>query len=177
MFRSLLPNLRSFRESEDGSMVVPFALWMPVFILLIVSSIELGTLTIRHTQLERALDQTVRDVKIGSGAATHDELKQAICEKTSVLPGCMTTLHLEMIVLDMRNWSTPPAQADCVDISEEVTPQRNFEHGEGGQMMLLRACYKFQPVTPIGSLNASLRTDGNGYSALISTSAFVHEPS
>ncbi len=158
-------------------MVVPFALWMPVFILLIVSSIELGTLTIRHTQLERALDQTVREVKIGSGAATHDELKTAICEKTNMLAGCMQTLHLEMIVLDMRGYSAPPASADCVDISEDVTPQRSFEHGDGGQMMLLRACYKFQPVTPIGSLNASLPKDSNGYSALVSTSAFVHEPS
>jgi hypothetical protein len=174
----VLPSrLRRFLTGENGSMVVPFALWLPVFIMVIVSSIELGTLTVRHTQLERALDQTVREVKIGSGAATHDEMKAAICARTTTLPGCTEMLHLEMVVLDMRDWSQPPASADCVDISEDVTPQRMFQNGQGGQMMLLRACYKFRPATPIGSFNASLRDDGQGYSAIVSTSAFVHEPS
>lgn len=176
MTRSLTSFLRHFRDRDDGSMVVPFALWMPVFILLIVSSIELGTITVRHTVLERALDQTVREIKIGTGAVTHDQLKEAICNKTSVLPECMQTLHLEMIVLDMRNWSQPSDKADCIDAAEPVTPQRNFENGQGGEMMFLRACYKFKPVTPIGSLNASLTTDSQGYTGIVSTSAFVHEP-
>ena len=177
MTRNILPLLKRFRTSEDGSVVAPVALWMPVFLMLIISSIELGTVTIRHTVLERALDQTVREVKLGIGPTSHDQMKESICNKVSVLPGCMETLHLEMIPLDMRNWSEPPATADCRDVSQPVTPQRAFTNGRGGQMMYLRACYKFKPVTPIGSLNASLPKDNQGYTGLVSTSAFVHEPS
>lgn len=169
--------LRRFRTGDEGSMVVPFALWMPVFTVLIVSSIELGTLTVRHTVLERSLDMAVRDVRLGTAPNTHDGLKAAICDRATVLPNCMTTLHLEMIPLNMTAWTDPPASADCVDTSQDFTPQRNFVHGGGGAMMLLRACYKFRPITPIASFNAHVAKDGDGYTGIVSTAAFVTEPS
>ncbi|MBB3986068.1 pilus assembly protein [Sagittula sp. NFXS13] len=177
MTRTLLPLLRRFGRREDGTVAPEVALWMPIFLLLIISSMELGIVTIRHTVLERALDQTVRDVKLGIGPTTHAQMKAAICARARILPECAQTLHLEMIPLDINNWAQPAAAADCVDLSEPVTPQRHFVNGQGGQIMFLRACYKFRPVTPIGSLNASLNKDGEGYTGLVSTSAFVNEPS
>lgn len=169
--------LRRFRDSEEGSMVVPFALWTPVFLGLILSSIELGTVTIRHTALERAMDETVRDLRLGTGAANdHAALKASICDRAAVLPGCEDTLHLEMLRLDMRAWETPPLVADCVDVSETVNPQRNFSFGSSNEMMMLRACYKYKPITPAGTLSSSLPTDDDGYTALVATTAFVHEP-
>lgn len=177
MIPSLLRTLRRFWAGEDGNSTIPYVLWVPAFIIIIVSSIELGTVTIRSVQLERALDQAVREVKIGVGAPSHDALKAAICAKTSVLAGCKQTLQLEMIPLDMRNYSAPPSKADCVDVSQEATPQRTYRNGSGGQLMILRACYKFKPLTGAATLNASLRKDAQGYTAIVSTSAFVYEPS
>jgi Flp pilus assembly protein TadG len=168
---------RRFRDGEEGSMVVPFALWIPVFTMLIVSSIELGTVTIRHTVLERSLDMAVRDLRIGTGATSHDALKADICERATILPDCLNALQLEMIPLNMVAWTDPPATADCVDVSEDFTPQRSFVHGGGGAVMMLRACYKFRPVTPIASFNASVAKDENGYTGIVSTAAFVTEPS
>jgi hypothetical protein len=174
---SPLSALRRFCASEDGNAVAAFALWLPLFVGIIVSSVELGTITIRHTQLERALDQSVRDLKIGVTAPTHDALKARICARTTVLPGCMETLHLEMIPMDMHNIQEPQATADCVDVSQPATPQRSFSNGASGQLMFLRACYKFRPLTPAATLNASLPKDDQGYTAIVSTSAFVFEPS
>lgn len=169
--------LRRFRKSEEGSMVVPFALWTPVFVTLMVSTIEMGTLTIRHSAMERALDQTVRDVRLGTGTSfTHQQLKQSICDLSAVLPDCMRTLHLEMLRLDMRNFNEPDYFPDCVDVAEEATPQRNFEMGESNEVMFLRACYKYVPFSPTGYLGGSMMVDGNGYTAVIATSAFVLEP-
>lgn len=169
--------IRRFWAEEAGNAVVPYALWLPLFVAIIVSAVEIGSITVRHTQLERALDQTVREVKIGVTTPSHDALKTAICGKTTVLPNCIGTLHLEMIPLDMRNYSAPPATADCVDVSQDATPQRSFTHGTSGQMMFLRACYKFRPATAAATLNASLPKDDQGYTAIVSTSAFVYEPS
>lgn len=166
-----------FARDQRGSAVVPFALWTPVFLMLILSSVELGTVTIRSTLLERAMDKTVRDVRLGTaGITTHAGLKQAICDQAAVLPNCTDTLQLEMIRLDMRAWSQPPAAADCVDTSEPVTPQRTFQNGGGGEMMFLRACYKYRPITPAGTLSSSLAKDAQGFTALIASSAFVTEP-
>lgn len=178
MTRFIMKTLRRFRDSEDGSSVVPFALWTPVFLALVLSSIELGVVTLRHTTLERALDQTVRDVRLGTGTNyTHESLKQSICEKAPVLPDCMNMLQLEMVKLNMRQWSAPPASADCVDTAQAVNPLRSFEYGRDNEMMMLRACYKFKPISPSGGLAANLPADANGYTAVVSTSAFVQEPS
>ena len=160
-------------------MVVPFALWTPVFLALIVSSVEIGTITIRHTVLERALDRTVRDMRISGAGASSEIIKQGICDRSPALAECMARLQLEMIKLDMRDWVDPPLNADCTDTSlleGEVTPMRNFQHGGAHEMMLIRACYKFKPVTPAGMVGGSLGKDDEGYTAIVSTSAFVHEP-
>ncbi len=178
MTRTVKKFLKSFAKDETGSAVVPFALWTPVFLGLILSAIEMGTVTIRHTALERALDQTVREIRIGQGDLnSHAALKERICQAAAVLPSCTEMLHLEMIRLDMRNWSGPQNRADCVDTSEEVTPNRTFEHATENQTMFLRACFKYRPITPAGTLSSSLQKDDAGYTALISTSAFVTEPS
>ena len=177
MIAALKTALRRLRDREDGSMVVPFALWTPVFLGLILSSIELGTVTIRHTALERAMDETVRDLRLGTGTAVdHASLKTAICQRAAVLPDCETTLHLEMLRLSVRDWTTPPLVADCVDTAQAANPQRNFTFGSANEMMFLRACYKYQPITPAGTLSSSLAKDAQGYTALVAQAAFVHEP-
>ena len=43
-------------------------------------------------------------------------------------------------------------------------------------MMFLRACYKYTPITPAGTLSSNLPKDAEGYTALVATTAFVHEP-
>lgn len=178
MTRFLHKTLRRFRDSEDGSAAVPFALWMPVMVGVILSTVELGAVTIRHQALERGLDQTVRDVRLGTGTIyDHASLKQSICEKAAALPDCMNTLQLEMVKLDLRNWTFPDPTADCVDTSLEVNPQREFTYGKDNEMMMLRACFKYTAVSPAGYLSSALQSDAQGYTAIISTAAFVQEPS
>ena len=176
MISKLSAVFRAFAKDEHGSMVVPFALWTPVFLGLILSTIELGTVTIRHTALERALDETVREVRLGQ-LSSHDAMKQSICDKAPVLPDCMNTMHLVMLPLDLRAWSAPAASADCRDVSEEVTPNRNFENGGDMNVMFLRACFKYRPITPAGTISSNLAKDAEGLTALVSTSAYVQEPS
>ena len=168
---------RRFRKSEDGSAVVPFALWMPVMVGIALSTIEVGAMTLRHTQLERALDQTVREVRLGTGHTyTHAQLKQMICDRTSILGDCGAMLHLEMIGLDMRDWTDPPSNVDCTDVAQEVTPQRTFEFGREHQTMLLRACYKYNPITPVSRIGSPVKVDENGFTGVVSTATFVYEP-
>ncbi|MHA6324983.1 TadE/TadG family type IV pilus assembly protein [Roseivivax sp. CAU 1753] len=174
----LLNSARHFWQKEDGTSVVPFALWMPVFLTLILSGLELSALTVRHTALEKALDQTVRDVRLGTGTNyDHASLKLSICERAAILPNCLQTLRLEMVKLDLRDWITPPDVVQCVDTVEQVLPVVEFEYGRDNELMFLRACYKFQPFSPTTAFSESLVKDANGYSAIVSTAAFVQEPS
>ncbi|MDA7426093.1 TadE/TadG family type IV pilus assembly protein [Thalassococcus lentus] len=172
----VLNPLRRFAENENGSVVVPFAMWMPVFIGLVLATIEVGTVTIRSTALERALDETVREVRLGN-AGDQTAIKQSICNRAAVLPDCLDRLQLEMVRLDMRNWSNIPNRADCVDTSEVFTPNRAFQNAGGSEVMFLRACFKYRPITPAGNLSANLPEDDEGFTAITASSAFVTEPS
>ena len=70
----------------------------------------------------------------------------------------------------------PAASPDCVDTNLTVTPMRSFVHGGQHETMLLRACFKYRPISPGGALASSMYKDDEGYTALVATSAFVHEP-
>ncbi|SPF78269.1 TadE/TadG family type IV pilus assembly protein [Pseudoprimorskyibacter insulae] len=173
----LSTRLRRFARCEDGSMVIPFALWAPLFMVLMISAVELGLVTIRHSELERALDLTVRDVRLGTGTDwDHKTLKESICANSNLLPNCAKTLNLEMLRLDMRNFNEPDYYPDCADIAADTQTQRNFESGGSNDVIFLRACYKYQPFSPSGYLSSYMMVDRNGFTALISSSAFVLEP-
>lgn len=170
--------LKGFLRDEKGSVhTIEFVLWVPLFLILIIATIEMGAMTMRHTQLEQSLDKTVRVVRLGTGQnLTHAALKTRICEGAPLLAECEATLKLEMIPLNLRDWSEPPANADCVDTSRTVNPLRQFDAGTDNELMYLRACYKYRPIAPTGTLAGAL-TGSDGYTTIVSFSAFVQEPS
>ncbi len=204
MIRKSTQRARSFLRKEDGSaMLVPAALWIPVFATVIVSGVEMGTVTARHTMLEQAMDRTVRDVRLGTGTVyTRESLKQSVCDYASVLPDCMATLQLEMIKLDIRDWMGPPVPPyQCQDMTidqtgsgsgsdddddddddnegggdDEVVPVVAFEYGRENELMLLRACFKYEPLSPLVGLGKALEKDAAGYTQMVAEAAFVHEP-
>ena len=169
--------LRRFRKSEDGSATVEFVIIFPIFMFLFASCFELGTIMLRQTMLDRGIDMTVRQVRLGVvPIVTHDTLKDMICDRAAILPNCNTQLKLEMRVIDPRAWVNMPATADCIDRADLNLPALNFQTGLPNQMMILRACHLFDPYFPTFGLGEFVpRQSGDAY-ALISTSSYVVEP-
>ena len=177
MMRPVKKMLRRFRRSEDGSATIEFAITFPAMILFLLSGIELAFVTLNHVMLERAMDMTVRDIRLGTGTAPqHDEIKDLICQRAGFISDCSSTLRLEMIQVDPRNWLGIPQEVDCVDQSEEVAPVREFVNGLENELMVLRACAKVDPIFPTTGLGDALIKDGAGQYALVAISAFVQEP-
>ena len=166
-----------FSRSEEGSATVEFAITFPAILFLMVAGIELGVVTLQNSMLERAVDMTVRDIRLGTGTAPqHSEIKDLICDRAGFIKNCDTNLRLEMVQIDPRNWTDIPATPDCTDQSEEVAPVRSFVNGQENELMILRACAKFDPLFPTAGLGNAMIKDGAGQYALVSTSAFVQEP-
>jgi len=169
--------LRRFRKDEDGSQVIDFAIMLPLFIMAMMSSVELGFVSIKHMMLERALALTVREIRLGTGSAPqHNDIKDKICARAPMLDNCENNLRLEMVKLNLRTWANPPATVDCIDHSEDVKPVREFTSGNVNDLMLLRACALFKPILPGSGLGKALDKDGAGYAALVAQSACVQEP-
>ncbi|MDX1780594.1 MAG: TadE family protein [Thalassovita sp.] len=174
MFKRFLDR---FRNSESGSATMEFVMVFPIFMVLMGSAWELGVITMRTTTIERATDLVVRDIRLGTGTAPqHDEIKQRICDLAPILRNCDTNLRVELLQLDPRNWAEPPTYADCTDTSQPVSPVRSFENGQENELMLMRVCFKVDPVFPAVGLGHRLVTDASGKFALVASAAFVQEP-
>ena len=66
--------LGRFLKGNEGSVTVEFVLWFPLFFALVLTSLESGMLMLRYVMLERGLDITVRELRIGTLVApTHDQ--------------------------------------------------------------------------------------------------------
>jgi Flp pilus assembly pilin Flp len=168
---------RFFRDESGATNLIPFALWVPLFLGVIVAGVEMGALSVRHTQLERGLDVTVREVRLGTGESIdHGTLKAMVCANAPILSDCENMLRLEMIPLSLWDWLEPARIADCEDLSQPVRPLRQFTSGDPNELMFLRACYKYKPIVPTGALAGAFARDGEGYTALVSFAAFVQEP-
>ena len=85
-------------------------------------------------------------------------------------------MRLEMTAINPREFTGLPALPDCVDLPEAVSPVRGWSLGQQHELMMLRACYRFEPVFGSFGLGKLLGTDGEGYGKMVAISAFVQEP-
>ncbi|WP_297769660.1 TadE/TadG family type IV pilus assembly protein [uncultured Roseovarius sp.] len=177
MTRPFKKCLRHFRRDETGTASVEFVIVVPFFLALMILSIEVGFLTMRATFLERGLDMAAREVRLGTGTAPqHDDIKRIICANSIVINDCESNLRLEMRPTDIRNLTALEQGADCTDLAQPAKPVREFTPGQQNELMLLRACVKYNPLFPRSLLGSRLIDDENGQSSLVAITAFVQEP-
>ena len=177
MMGRLRNTLRRFRKQDDGNASVEFVLVFPIYLSMMLMSIELGFITLQHTLLERGLDITVRDIRLGTGTAPqHDDIKESICENALMIRDCQNTLRLEMRSADMRSYASLEDPIDCTDAAEPAKPVKEFTPGQQNELMLLRACLRFEPLFPDDALGSALVKDSSGYSSIVALTAFVQEP-
>ena len=173
------PRLRQFLGHSEGSATIEFALIFPVFIMIWLASFELGMLQLRHTMLERGLDLAIREVRISTvGPPSYENIRESICTNSLILSDCDQHLKLEMMRMPPNVSLTGMAEADCIDRSEEVAPVREWTYGQSGDLMLVRACFLFDPFFPTTGIGYELAEafDNGGSYALTAMTAFVSEP-
>jgi hypothetical protein len=180
MTRSTL-RLARFARADRGTAKVEFCILFPVFIVLLLSGFEAGMLMTRQLMLERGLDLTMRELRLGTMAnPTHTAVKQEICEKSLIIPNCMTSVQLELREVDMVAWNVPMDGNRCVDRTAELDPMLDppdgFTAGARNVLMMVRACAVFDPWFPGVGLGTQLPRDRSGGYRLVATSGFVNEP-
>lgn len=170
--------LRRFRRDEDGSaMLMEFAIFVPLLFGAFLMAVEMGIYSMRQMYLDRGLDIAVRYIRLNTHQTfTHNDIKQMICDNSGWLENCDETLRLEMTTVDPRQFARFNQEVDCVDTSQPVQPVRGFTLGRANQMMMLRACVRFNPVYPTSGLGHAFEKDGTGRAKMVSTAAFVQEP-
>jgi hypothetical protein len=175
--RRLLGRLGRFGRDQSGVVSFEFVLIAPLYLVLFLSTVEAGVLLTRGVIMERALDMSVRNLRLGiGGPMTHDQLKAQICANTVMIRDCMNVVRLELRPVSTVTFEPLNTPAVCVERDEEIQPVVEFRTGVENELMLVRICTVVDPIFPTTGLGLRLPKDASGGFRLIATSAFVNEP-
>ncbi|MGR3662483.1 MAG: TadE/TadG family type IV pilus assembly protein [Paracoccaceae bacterium] len=173
----LVARLASSFRRDNGNATIEFALLFPAFITLFMMVVETGVLLTRGVMLDRAVDMSMRDLRLGLlTPMTHDALKTSICNNSVIIPNCEESILLELRPISTTTWEPLTTDVTCVDRSAEIQPVLEFEAGVTNEMMLVRVCALFDPFFPTSGLAAQIKINEAGEYALVTVSAYVNEP-
>ncbi|WP_190305680.1 TadE/TadG family type IV pilus assembly protein [Roseicitreum antarcticum] len=162
---------------QSGTASVEFVIVFPLMMTLMLGGIETGLTLTKKVMLERALDMTVRDIRLGRlTGATPDELRQHLCDRTIILTNCATDLLIETVPVTAGTWSAPTDAMSCVNRVDEITPVTAQRSGGTLVPTVVRACLIIDPVFPTTPMGLRLPLDASGGFALYSTSLYLAEP-
>jgi len=173
----LLRLLKRFRRREDGFATVEFVILFMPFMVILVSTYEIGMANVRHVMLERGTDLAVRQIRLNTGSApTKEEIRTMVCNGAAIIPDCLNVLEIELQSVSKDTYDMPPREASCVDRDEEIQPIVKYENGQQDELMIIRLCAVIDPMFPSFGLGYTMPKDDTGGYRLVTMSAFVNEP-
>jgi len=174
----MISRLRNFwSRDEEGTAAVEFVLVFPLIMTLFLSTFELAMLTAKYTMLDRAMDMTMRDVRLSSGnPLSADDVRQRICDRTLLIKNCNAELVVEMTDILPPVWTWPATRTPCANRGAGTSPVVNFTQATSNKLVLVRACALVDPWFPTTGLGMQLTKGADGTFQMTSVSAFVAEP-
>ncbi|MCX7646026.1 MAG: pilus assembly protein [Rhodobacteraceae bacterium] len=168
---------------EDGNASVEFVVVFPVLFYMLICAAESGYMLARSVMLDRALDLTVRSLRLGLlPGVQHAQLKALICadpalKNTGLMRNCEQIMMLELRPVDTDTFQPLNNSPTCVDRNPgAIQPVTDFRLGAENELMLVRACAVVNPIFPLTGVGFHLPKDSTGGYQLVSMSAFVNEP-
>lgn len=170
--------LGRFRRDQDGSSTIEFVIVAPIMFMFMAMGVELGLTMTRQVMLDRAVDVTVRALRLGNIPPNvgMQDLRRAICSQTAIIQDCEDNLLLELRRVSTSTWNFPTTPPACIDRAEEIVPVTEVTSGGSNDMMILRACLIIDPLFPTSPLGMRLPLDASGGYQLVTISSFVNEP-
>lgn len=159
---------RAFRTDDRGATALEFALVAPMFIALLVATIEIGVLEVMSSNLDAAVMVAARKIRTGASdrPASSTEFVNLICAKMVDNPtDCRNRLATS--VQRVATFSSAQSAADA-------TPTGQFDAGGPGDIILVRTTYRWPLMLPMYAGNFQLA--GPNEALLDARAAFRNEP-
>jgi Flp pilus assembly protein TadG len=166
--------LSRFRRNENGATVVEFALVAAPFFALMFAIIETALLFFADQTLDTAVSSVARLIRTGQAqeaGMSADAFKTAICDQMGGLLNCSTGLKVDVrkyTDFDSISLATP------VDADGNLKVTENYDAGQGGDIVVVRAYYEWPVFVPL--LDSYLANMPDGTHLLVATAAFRNEP-
>lgn len=164
-------------DDESGNASLEFVTLFPLVILLFCSAFEAGVLSIRQVMLDSATTDVVRHLRLASNTPPErSALINLVCERAKVFPDCENAISVELAPIDTTAWDLDRGALGCNNRENGFIPAEEYVAGDNNELMMLRICAVFEPVFPTVGLGATLTRINDTDYAIVSTSAFVNEP-
>ena len=167
---------RAWLGCESGAATIPAVIFLPTFIMFMISAVDLSLLMLRQIVLDRAIDVATRDIRLGAAdISSHAALKASICDGLGLFDDCANNVTVELFEIDDSSWTSDAGTVTCTD-KDLPDPEVTLQTGAVNQMVLMRVCMKVSPMVAADPLALALVTSADGKYALISSTVFVNEP-
>ena len=170
--------VRKLAGDEAGSPAVEFALVFPIFIGVVLATLQAGTIFLVKAFFESGAEQAARVVLTNqaTGTMTAAQFKAEICNQLTALFNCgQVTVELEPMPTGTTNISTLlPTFDSHGNLVGTPTVDVGANAGAAGTDMLLVVMYPW-PVYG-GPLGLNFSNLGNGKMLMTSTQVFRIEP-
>ncbi|MBV7410191.1 TadE/TadG family type IV pilus assembly protein [Maritimibacter sp. DP1N21-5] len=164
-------------KREEGNATIEFVILFPAIMTLFLSAFEISIYLARSVLLERALDISVRQLRLGTLAPkTAAELRDHICNGTLIFPDCIAATTIELTPISTSTWQFPANTIACVDRNAEIQPAMNVNFGQANDVMIVRACTVLDPFFATTPWVMGLPLDASGGYNIAAASTFVNEP-
>lgn len=175
---------RSFLKDDSGEATIEFLFVFPILFLIFTASFESSMFMARYVMFERAVDLTVRQLRLGTLLdPSHQVLKETICRSGMMIGSvsdCVNSMKIWMQPIDTGTFAMTAPPRSCVDKSQPIVtddpPSGEFAYGTENQIMLLRICMKADPMFPTTAVSVKMPVEADGSYVMLVTSTFVNEP-
>ena len=188
-FQSFCRRMRT--DANKGSVAMEFAFIAPVFLLMMMATIESGIIFFSQSALQNALSDTARLVRTGQAACytkdasgdcqpmTGDEFRKEVCDKVIVLlktcrKGADGNSDLQFDAKAYASGFGSLSNSSPLDMSGDLPNLTLFDTGTACDVVLVRAFYRWPVITP--GLRFFLANMNDHYHLLATAAAFRNEP-
>ncbi len=174
-----------FRNDQDGTTAIEFALVALPFLMMAIGIIGLGLYSFTRSSLEHAVETSARKIRTGQlqtlaqtdPTATFGAFKQSICDEAASYIDCgKVTMHIQT----NSDWAgvTPNGCLDTSGVQVNSSGQDGDSIGDhsggAGDVVLVTVCYEWDMMKNVDFLNFG--DMANGGTMIQASTAFRTEP-
>jgi len=178
-------------DANKGSVAIEFAMIAPVFLLIMMATIESGIIFFSQSALQNAVNDAARLVRTGQAACytkdasgncqpiTADEFRKEVCDKVIILlKTCRKdTSGNSDLQFDAKAYSAGfggISNSSPLDSGGDLPNLTAFDTGTACDVVLVRAFYRWPVITPF--LRFFLANMKGSNHLLATAAAFRNEP-
>jgi len=182
---------------QRGSYALEFAMIAPLFLILVLETVDVGLTCFTQIVLDGAARDAARQVRTlqisGSGTSSQQAFDAVLCSDTAALIPCASITFYVGTMTVFSNSSSIPSYAPPVSPQQDTNPSganfspggfngsaQTFSSGSPGGLVAVRVAYNRPSLIPfanaIGIVGGNLNLASLQSTTLVSTVVFRNEP-